>query len=69
MVILLIFGIVVLKLAGQPVVMGITAMREILPFIGPLSFGLFADFNSLEFLYIGEIYICLLYTSPSPRDS
>ena len=32
-------------------------MREILPFIGPLSFGLFADFNSLEFPYIGEIYI------------
>ena len=57
MIILFIIGIGILEFTGQPVVMGITAMRKILPFIGPLSFGLFADFNSLEFPYIGEIYI------------
>ena len=65
MVILLVFSIVVLKLTGQPVVMGISSMGKVFPFISPLPFGLFANLHTLQFFGIGEVDIEVRSTAAS----
>ena len=46
-----------LKLSGQPIVVRIASVGEVLPLVGPLSFCLFADFHPFQLFGIGEVDI------------
>ncbi len=44
-----------LKLSGQPIVVRIASVGEVLPLVGPLSFCLFADFHPFQLFGIGKL--------------
>lgn len=46
-----------LKLSGQPIIVRIASVGEVLPLVGPLSFCLFADFHPFQLFGVGEVDI------------
>ena len=57
MVALFILFFSLFKFSGQPIIMRIAPVGKVLPFVGPLSLGLFADFHPFQLFGVGEVDI------------
>ena len=57
MVTLFITGFSIFKFSGQPIIVRISSVGEILPLIDPLPFGLFADSHPFQVFGIGKVDI------------